>query len=408
MWVARGIAAVVVGIGLAGVPGTASADDVWRNQAPVFTAPSRSFLDVEAVGPAEAWAVGYQGLLTVQVGPWDPPLPPILLWQRAPRPVLQQWTGRGWKSHQPEGIPEEGTLNEIEVSHGQVWALGTIIDGTGPLSGRRHYAYIGRWTGTQFVQLDGPTSTSAEGGLRHLSADSGGLWMTERGMAYRFVDGPGWTGYDLGSHIGAIESYDSGEAWASGVDAARDTWVRHWDGAAWTPLALPAGTGGHTFHPTGPATGWTATDTGLALWDGAAWTTVPYPAGYGRDLVYPAWQSTPYATADVDGPWILAKYVQGSPTTLLHWTGSAWTTVQADGVPVAEDGRGGFWLPQQIDQHDGSMGLFSLTGGALTQVAPPVAVDHRWDVDPLPGTDHVLVTGEDFDGNLRAFTNAPR
>ncbi|ROO90075.1 hypothetical protein EDD29_7791 [Actinocorallia herbida] len=401
-------AAVVVGVCLVGVPGAAGAEEGWRNQAPVFTAPERGFSDVAAVGAREVWAVGYQGRKTIQIGPWDPPLPPNVLWQREPRPVLQQWTGRQWKAHHPEGIPEEGTLDELEVSGGKVWALGTIIYDPGNGAARQRYAYIGTWNGTEFVQVNGPTNTSAPGYLRHLSADSGGLWMTEGTQAYRFVDGPGWTGYDLGSTIKAIESYDSGEAWASGSGADGSTWVRHWDGSAWTSLALPAGTGKHTFQPTGPAAGWVATDAGLALWDGTAWTTVAYPEGYTRSDLWPSFYNAPWATTDVDGPWLLADGLKTAPKTLLHWTGSAWLTTPGTALPLAKDGQGRFFAPRTISTSTGENALYSFADGVWTPVPAAMDIWGGWNVAALPGTEHVLVTGWSYRGDLRAYTNAPR
>lgn len=371
----------VIVAGLLAVPSPARADS-WVPVAPAFSfGPNRRFTDVEGSGDGGAWAVGFQREKYVAIPGVTPGAPETVLVDLPPKPLLQRFDGTTWKNVVTVGLTDEGALEEVSaVSASDVW-----VSGYHHTAKRFGTTYLAHWDGQKWTKVDAPDPGKTVYG-RHLSADTGGVWLSEDTRVSRLKDGS-WTTHDLGMSVYGLKTFPSGEAWAQGSYMAPD--VKHFDGTAWHDLVLPTNRGYyHTFKPTGPNTGWVATTSGLALWDGSAWTTVPYPDGY----------TGAYANTDLDGPWIQMN--QG----LLHWDGSAWKQVSGTAFPQVKDTRGRIWGAQSQRGASGAPAtfLYRLDGNAWNQevVYPLLSWDTRLTV--LPGG--LLYTGEDKDGNIQSLT----
>ena len=197
------------------------------------------------------------------------------------------------------------------------------------------------------------------------------LWACGNAHVYHW-DGAAWTTM-------AVGSYTLWSLWGSGPDdvfvVGNAGEIFHWDGDNWT--AMTSGTTANLWDVWGFAANdvWAAGPTGGVLhWDGADWTLVA-SSGAARAL----WGA---AAGDL---WALA-----SATSLMHWDGAAWSTpVDIDGLDLQSlDGAGG-----QVFAGGNSVGLQE--GGVWTRQLWTSA-DGFVDVGGSGATNLVAVAGRNF------------
>lgn len=243
---------------------------------------------VDALSARDVWAVGYSNIANYG----------------SERSLILHWNGSTWRI---VGSPNLGTnaniLYDIDVrAPGDAWAVGlgnsTSLNFGRPLiqhwNGRRWSLVSSPNPGPGFVQLSGVSAVSATDvwavGTR------AGHTLTEHwdGSAWRIVPSP--DGSRATSQLLAVAALSATDAWAVGStdgvgQSESDVLVEHWDGAAWSVVAVPDGalpqsvlTDVVALSPTDlVAVGFT--DDPLLVnhqtltehFDGATWTVIPSP-----------------------------------------------------------------------------------------------------------------------------------
>ncbi|WP_344236016.1 hypothetical protein [Actinocorallia libanotica] len=369
--------AVVVPGGVA----QAADGDEWRAIRPIVTLPERDLRDVEAVSATEVWIAGYQYSSA-----------------SAYFPILQRWNGRNWRAYDPKGIGFEGRLYDLSaVGPNDVWVAGVREedDETGLTE-----TYLGHWDGSAWSMVDAPPANEAGGSVRRVAADGGGVWLADAGGRVSRWDGTSWTTHlDLGEPVYALESFASGDAWLRTESA-----VHHWDGTAWSQVALPEGALVYQVQITEQDGAWVPTPAGLLVWGNGSWQETPFPDGYQNRSV----------TGLSAGHWI--RLGGGGEWSWLRWTGSGWFVAdRASGASreVTADSAGRVWGvdgvsvavpfdPQQTRLHSGK--LIRYRDGEWETVSGLPRANYI--LRAIPGTDKTIGVGVDgITGDLKAITN---
>lgn len=298
--VAAVLAAMVLSAPAAASAGASCGPDWSRVASPSPGTIYSVLLDVAAVGPGDAWAVGFRAYLDAQD-------------QYAVSPIVERWDGSSWSvALQPD---EQGQLAGVfALSGDDVWAVGH----TG-LESPDFRPLILHWNGHSWSRVPGPSVAMA-----YLSAVGG-----------------------TGPH----------DVWAAGtLIGTFDAIVEHWDGTRWTVAPLPtpssdyvalgglAAAGRDDVWIVGSYLDRQARTAPLSLrWDGAAWHRVR-PAAVGQE-------GTALADVAVDPSghvWAVGSYATGGLTQALA---ERWTA-----------GRG--WVPDFPPAMQGSASLASITSGS--------------------------------------------
>lgn len=157
-------------------------------------------------------------------------------------------------------------------------------------------------------------------------------------------DGAAWTSVALpAAPAGALEptlatvgASSPDDVWAFGNGMDGPAFGHHWDGAGWQTTTFPTDLRIRETAVIGPGDVWvtglemTATGEGpfTEHFDGSQWTRVPLP-----DAV----QDVSAISADAAGDLWATAYTEGVVSVALHWDGSAWRTVNLP-LPSLEDG----------------------------------------------------------------------
>lgn len=202
-------------------------------------------------------------------------------------------------------VPQPGyhLLDVAARAQDDIWAVGFLSTVTS--AGETIHSLVLHWDGSAWRQV----RTPEVGAVRAIAVDAeGGAWAV---------------------------------AWGSRSEARQH--MLHWDGHAWTDTVLPAGAGlmadvcaiapddvwavGAKTDPmvTRGKYSWNPEHLRLSHWDGTAWTTVAMPAGARRGFLTSVSGTGP---ADV---WAVGRRdLRGGKAAgplALHWDGSAWTRV---------------------------------------------------------------------------------
>jgi hypothetical protein len=243
-------------------------------------------------------------------------LPGTAMWSDGPddiwvirKAVLSQWNGTQFLSFGP--IPARNA----------VWGTSDHDVRANTITSR-----LAHWTGSFLVEEDGPV-----GGLvQALWASAPENWYaagktsTENQIWHHGVSG-GWT-LDYTepnatfAGFTALWGASASDIWAGGPQLDH---VLHYDGTAWSRVALPAGGDVETIHGvTGSDVVFAGTNF-IARWDGSEIVPSTRNLPLGADLV---WFGM-YGSSESD-VWIVAD--RG---TVAHWDGAAWTiSTIADGI----------------------------------------------------------------------------
>ena len=348
---------------------------------------------------------------------------------------IAKWDGSAWSAL--SGPTGTGT---------QEWvgAMATFDDGSGPAlyvggwfttAGGVAVNNIAKWDGSNWSALTGPSGTGTDDRVRDLvvyddgdgpALYAGGLFTTAGGVAVNNIarwDGSSWSelagalGTGTSGEIETFEIYDDGSGtalYAAGsFDSAGGVVVNNvarWDGAAWTALNGPSGTGtvglvmslavfddgsGARLFAGGAlfVAGGVQADY-IASWDGSNWSPLTGTSGSGVDYFV----RTLCVFDDGNGEELIVggafRSADGmTANQIVSWDGSSWTqlnTISGNGVnslveafEVFDDGSGsalyvGGWFRQAGDRTVHRIGRWDgadwtpLTGPAGTGVNAPV------------------------------------
>ncbi|MDI2132336.1 hypothetical protein [Yinghuangia seranimata] len=378
---------------------------------------------VAALGPRDAWAVGYQGSLDTA------------------RPLVQHFDGIAW---QAVNVPGHGLSGHFEtvlpLGARDVWAIGHWND-MAAHNDRALAVHFDGWTWRETPMPYEPEDRSAYP-FAAAALGSDDVWAVGATATDRLVapaplayhwDGLRWrsartpdTGGDAILLSAAADR--AGGVWAVGVAYDKDgvgrPLVEHWDGTAWRLVTVPFDAQ-HAYSlegvtALGPDDAWAvgsvSTESGESRplvyhWDGAAWTQVQAPA---IDAALHAVSADP-ATGTV---WAVGGRATGeTPALTLRWDGAGWRELPAApepggvgaslfavaAVPDAQPGGVTVWaagsnLPStpETNWHAVIEGY----GTAPRPAAPAAATQ----ASPLPGpaTPRVLPRGGAHDHGVRS------
>jgi hypothetical protein len=303
-------------------------------------------LAVSAVSENDVWAAGWAG---------DPDGPLYVK-----RTLIQHFDGNTWSIVPSPNVPDD-TLSELRsvsaASANDVWAVGFTHDGTLPSR-----TLIQHWDGMQWTIVPSPSPAdqlNALYGVAALSASN--VWavgyysgtQTEGPIDTLILhwDGVRWSQvaspnvFGVANQLFGIAAISSSDIWAVGY-AGGAPLTMHWNGSAWSVVPVRRDTGSSTDYlvaVSGAASNdvW-AVGIGRGLysnrafatirhWDGVHWTQKVCRAasssnppedheGGGPDAYF-----TGISAAASNDVWAVG--VSGSGPMILHWDGSAWTTV---------------------------------------------------------------------------------
>lgn len=207
------------------------------------------------------------------------------------------------------------------------------------------------WDGATWTEQQLPEATPM---LHWIFGVGGELWTVGRDGAALHREADTWVSYPtgVGEILWGVWGAAPDDLWTVGGDGVDDDPVLvHWDGAAWTPTALPdtgESTGLFKIWGTGPSDVTAVGDRGLALhYDGAAWLV--HPTDDLADLIS-VWGRAADEQLAVGGR---------ANGRLARWDGAAWS-----GVTLPIPGLSGVWMDPD--------GLATVVGmqGTIGRVAP--------------------------------------
>jgi hypothetical protein len=288
--------------------------------------------------------------------------------------VVQQWNGTAWQAIAP---PRQfGHVSNASVNAGPVGTSAPdntwLFITAGPNS---NIEYALHWNGTAWTvtrlsatksvlgtAVFSPTNVWSFGTTNAGPDPSGGFgpaWVRRfNGTSWRQVTLPG-TPVDI-STLSATDIWAMGPS-ANTVHKPTQVYIAmHWNGTAWRSLALPK----------------------LAPVNGQPWVPDAIVATAPNQL----WMDESIAVNRGTG-------VQPPGFTLLHWDGTAWSTVVQDLTAIyapelASDGQGGFWLDTNDDSQP-TNSIVHYTGGQfVSQPAPtePGFTSQAGGFTLIPGT----------------------
>jgi hypothetical protein len=345
--------------------GPASAAPGWRVDqrlpldlavAPQEFSTGDTFLDVEPVGPDDAWAVGSSG---VNLGAWG-------------RPVFRHWHAGKWLSPAMpawmNGSVPGGWVNEFETVGGSspddVWALGVfnLVDET--VNRAVH------WNGQTWTKAVVPSQgTSAPELTSVLSFGSAGAWA-------------------FGCYCGASES----------------PYIAQYSGGRWrevTPKGLPFG-GIWTARAISPTNIWAVQSdenegvSDALHYNGTTWSAVSIPETNGRFFAEGG-----LVASKTGGVWLSGSLDFSGTPVVEHLQNGKWTMTDVGAAePLAaltSDGAGGLWAASELFGTTSAQ-IWHDTGGVWTQAADPAGVSGGYRItwmSTLPGSQTVLAAGAD-------------
>jgi hypothetical protein len=235
---------------------------------------------VAARSPSIAVAVGWTGVPGLRT-----------------RALVALWNGAAWKTLSSRALPPASDLGDVALFPGGAWAIGGYGIG------------------------------DAEHGLESP------LIVRVAGTTVRQVPVPG-LGYGYGEGVAGVAATSGSDAWLVGYN--HGPLIRHWNGAAWTRVPLPAGVRGYVFSGVAATSGtnvWVVMRSAVGRarfvhWNGQRWGDVGSP-----DIGWRYWLFGVAATS-ARSVWAVGWARPG--VLILHWNGLRWTCVLGRGLPAAE------------------------------------------------------------------------
>ncbi len=322
---AAAAAAAAAAVGLAVIPGTANAGSTWSVAHPPYTAldnvPYVPLNAISAISAASVWAVG-QDSGSPQINHWNGgswsqsalPSGPCSVFENScvltgvsgdsdsdviavGNGVLNSNSAAGWVSvplafrfngsdWQPMTVP--AAISSSAMQHVQAfsptdaWAVGTASNGSSTV------AAAVQWNGSAWSQVSTPVSTTAGLAINAMSGSSGSdIWvvgLTQTGGYHNrqftsvsmHYNGSAWTQVAVPDNSGLVDvaTVSPAGAWA----LARDGSVLNWNGSAWT-VSTTLGLGNTVIAALSPTDVWVGNPASLTHYNGTSWTSTPLPAG---------------------------------------------------------------------------------------------------------------------------------
>ncbi len=350
---------------------------------------------------------------------------------------IARWDGTSWSTL--SGPLSAGMEHDSNPGQRTVLALALYDDGDGEAlfaggsftsAGGVMVNHIAKWDGSNWSALDGPLGTGLNDFVYALAVYDdgsgealyvGGNFTTAGGQTANHIarwDGKTWralshSGSDIATDgfVATLAVWDDGTgeglyagglfATAGGVTA---NGIARWDGAGWSVLSGPAGTG-IQLHDFDPGTAWTLAvyddgtsealyvggwfnnaggidpAAGIAKWDGAEWSRVG-SYGSGPDF-------SVYALAVYDDGTSSALYAGGDSDHIARWDGAGWST--QDGPTSTGEYHGRVLALAGYD--DGSSQALYVGGDFVN--APGVAVSF---IARMDGTEWSALDGDSGSG----------
>jgi hypothetical protein len=307
---------------------------------------TNELLGIGAISASDVWAVGWAQ---------DPDGPPYVR-----RTLIEHFDGTGWSIVPSPNSPGD-YFNELHavsgVSVNDVWAVGGAHNGDAPSRSMIQHWDGSRWTivpspspADQLNALHGVVALSANdvwavgyssGALTRNPIDT--LVLHWDGVSWRQVPSPNVTG--VANQLFGIAAISANDIWAVGYAGGTPLAMR-WNGSAWSLVHVPpnagmrsetlaaiSGISSDDIWAVGRGTGFFSNRTSATLrhWNGVHWTdkvcrapsSSNPPDGYeggGPDSYF-----TGVSAVAANDVWAVG--VVGSGPIILHWDGSAWTTV---------------------------------------------------------------------------------
>ena len=366
-----GAALVVAALALgAGVPALAAVPDGrWRRPAtPVPTDRISSLVAADAVNAASLWATGY---VTAGTQPADYPVSTLAL----------RWAGGAWT---PTTVADPVTGNGGES--GRSVAAAGASDGW-LVSQAWDVPVVRRWNGTEWrrVPFDLLDDDGLPVQLGKVDAAGGRAWVIATGIFDEISstrvaawDGAAWSWLpDLGFAYGDLTdsvALARNDVWfvGGGFDGGL---VFQWNGRRWVDR-LPARPDLNLTHVTATAADdvWVSGDRlvgeqwgpVLMHWDGVAWSEVAVPAQL----------TTSGVTAGPGGVWLAATPTRADRSRYLHYDGAEFTVVDGPARPDAfsVDVEDLVTLPGRAEPFAvGSVEVLGQPERAMTEIRRPTA-----------------------------------
>ncbi len=354
---------------------SAAQNGQWTRTTPATVGDDSAFKGVDALGPADVWAVGGTNLLTSNTGQST---------------LIEHWNGTRWStvpSPNASGIPFKtvangNSLNAVAaISADDVWAVGhTTINAFSQGAA----SLVEHWNGRAWSIVPTPDGVlptfNYQNDLLGVSGTSAGdVWAVGwngsiEGDLHRPTiqhwNGSQWTltsvpsvGADASNVVvAAVSALAPDDVWATGTysgsqnDPVTHPLALHWNGTAWSvvnPVDLPSGGGfqhvalsavdavsAHDVWAVGNVLSTDAQGNGQSQalvehWNGTAWSTVAGPSGVPAGTATNLDGITALAADDI---WAVGTSgLTAHQPLLAHWDGTAWSAVAP---PTGEAGYG--------------------------------------------------------------------
>ena len=340
--------------------------------------PGDELTDVAVLSPADAWAVG--GSVAAQA----PAGLPVIVLPSGPAPgygysLVAHWDGAAWRK---VAVPDVGPLAAVAAcARNDVWAIPY-----GYVTGRALHWDGSNW---QVVSLPTPSRADVSAVELHdivaLAPDDvwivGMCWLRHRPPSVRPVvlhwDGEAWTSVAVplprarvAASLSSVSGSGADDVWAVGTWGATPyrggvpTLVEHWDGSAWRRIPSPHGVldGLKTVAVRTSTDVWAAFTHGLIHWDGASWH--PFRVARTRS-------SDPYELALVPpaDAWAVADgFVE-------RWDGRRWHLIADAALGIRPSGG---WVTYKSVAGTGPDDVW-IAGVATPPGGPSQALLLRWD-----------------------------
>lgn len=244
--------------------------------------------------PGAGWAVGYY-----QAGGYQP--------------LAMQWNGTQWSLNLPAAFPSDSLFTDVDtLADGTAWAVGFQTTKAGTRSTLIEHASGGTWTPVASPNVAGSTDNSlmAVSGTQATGLWAVGYWLSPTGLQPLVLrydttkPSPSW------AVVAGVPAPGRVDTVLTGVDVqtASDVWAVGYcnDGGADRPVAL--------------------------RWNGSTWTSSPVPgAGLLRGV----------SAVGSGNVWAAGAYystsLQGYQTLVVHFNGTAWSTVVSADAHSASD-----------------------------------------------------------------------
>jgi hypothetical protein len=283
---------------------------------------------VAATSANDAWAVGWQASTNIQ------------------QPLILHWDGTSWTNFTVSVTRPRVVLQAISaVSQNDIWAVGLSCETA--LCDRRITAAL-HYNGTAWSVVDSPNPGSFDNSFASVVAVSS-------------------------SDVWAV-----GEACTGNGCASSQSLAEHWDGSTWNLVASPSpGTGrtpllgvdaqaGNAWAVGEACTdgGCTAAQSVTIHWNGTSWNLVSSPNPGSVDTHLNA-----VAISSAGDVWAVGSESSDGTAfgnAVLHWNGSAWSTISVTGPGSLDDDLRG--LARLSPTNIWAVGDFDNAGGERTQV----------------------------------------